>query len=237
MALPTAMIETLEGTTYPRWFGGVGAAFVLVGALGFFAGIDALRASPPRTVIGIVGIGSLVVLVAVLVVAAKLVRRRLIVDKDGIEVRMRSGEVMRIRWAEPHDFYFRALATAGVTKASVRAADGRRIDVDSVRVRGTPNAGVPAFVEQCSTAANWPKISARLGAGEDVQFGKVRLSNERVQVGRTALPLDRPIEVRVHNGKIELKGAGKWFVSDVWVRQVANYPCFLRALAERTKSA
>jgi hypothetical protein len=245
MTVPSATTESLQGTTHPRWFGGVGALLVLVGGVGVFAGIDALRATPQNATAGIVGIGSFVVAIAVVVVVAKLVARKLVVDADGVEVRTRAGEVTRIRWSEPHDLYCRAIAPAGLTKAmvpavakaSVRTPDGRRIDVDDVRVPGNPNAGLPAFVERCSTAANWPKIAARLGAGEDVAFGKVRLSNERVQIGRATLPLDRPLDVRVENGKLELKAADKWLVSEVWFRQIANYPCFMRALAERARGA
>jgi hypothetical protein len=230
MPLPTEMIERLEGTSHPRWYGGVGALIVLVGAVGLFSGIDALRASPPSTAFGIVGIGGFVVAIAIMAVVGKLVARRLIVDADGVEVRTRGGDVTRIRWSEPHELYTRAIG-GSLKKVSVRAPDGRRIDVDSVRVPGNPNAGVPAFVEHRSTAAAWPAIAAQLAAGQDVAFGKkVRLSRARVQIGRTSIAREARIAVRVHQGKLELKGARG--SASIWVRQVANFPCLMRALAD-----
>lgn len=239
MALPPEHIERLEGTWHPQWYGPLGALVVLVGALFFFAGIDALLEDPPSTVFGIVAIGGFVVGVAIIALVSKLVARRLIVDKDGVEVRSKSGNALRIRWAEPHELYTRAIDSAvpltsmgAVKKVSVRAADGRRIDVDDVRVPGNPNAGIPAFVDHCSTAALWPSIAARLAAGEDVAFGKkVSVSRARVRIGGTSIARDAPIAVSVHQGKLELKGARG--TSTIWVRQVANFPCLMRALADR----
>lgn len=247
MSDPTPAVH---GTTHPRWFGAVGALVTLVAAVGLFAGIGALRATPQNSTFGIVGIVGFVVAIAGLVGLGKLVARELVVDEDGIESRTRAGAVTRIRWSEPHDFHYRAMAPVGLAKAmlpkiqkvSVRAPDGRRIDIDNVRVRGAGgrgnfNAELPELVQRYSTAANWPRIVARLRAGEDVAFGKLRMNIERVQVGAVSLPLGRPLAVRVVDGRIELQAEGKWFASKVWVRQVANYPCFLRALEERAIAA
>lgn len=226
--------------THPRWYGPMGAVLVLVGAIGFFAGIDALRKDTPNVAAGVLGIGSLVVAVLVMVIVSKLVRRTLRLDREGIEIRTRSGEVSHIRWNEPHDFYYQGIAPAGlarlampkVQKVSVRTPDGRRVDIEDVKVRGNPNAGLPAFVEQQSTAARWPGLWAQLQGGASVRFGKVELSREQVKIGRDVIRLDAPIELGVTNGIIEIKRGGSWRKSAVRVRQVANYPCLLRALGE-----
>jgi uncharacterized protein DUF6585 len=234
-------IPTLRGMTHPRWYGGVGAFVVLLGAIGLFGGIDGLRASPQKLGLGIAGIGAFVVSIAIMVLVSKLVRRELTVDGEGVQVRTKKGVLTRIRWDEPHDLYLRAIAPVGLAKAampsmqkvSVRAPDGRRIDVDDVRIPGNPNAGVPELASRCSTAASWPRISARLDAGEDVDFGVLRLSRTRVRIGSKELPLTELSGTRVDKGELEILGANGRSFGKVWVRNVANYPSLMRALDRR----
>ncbi len=231
----------LVGITQPRWLPPIAGIILLPGVVGLFAGIDGLRGKHGADeIVGVVGIGCFVISFAIIIVFTKLLARRLQVDAGGVEVRTRSGKVTRIQWSEPHEVYYRAISGAlapRVERASVRTPDGRRIDVDNVRIPGNPNAGVPNLVERYSTAASWPSIHARLHAGEDVVFGAVRLNRERLKIGLLSHPLGRPLRLDIDRGLIQVQAEGKWLSSKVWVRDVANYPCLLRAVGELTPKA
>jgi hypothetical protein len=49
-------------------------------------------------------------------------------------------------------------------------------------------------------------------------------------VGILEQPLDRPLSIVVHDGRLQAKAEGKLFATKVWLRQVPNYRCLLRAL-------
>jgi len=233
-AMATPSLPLVKGTNHPRWFGPFGALLVVCGLVGAFAGYDALRAMSPNKLVGVIGIGGFVLSLVITMVLGKLTKRDLLVDADGIEVTGR-GKSMRIRWSEPHDLYYRAIASGAmpsVEKVSVRTGDGRRIDVDNVDIPGNPNAKVPTVVEHYSTAANWPRIEARLAAGEDVSFGALRMSRERIQAGVISHATDNTICLQIDKGRIQIGSKGKWFASKVWIRDVANYPCLLRAVGQ-----
>ena len=229
-------MTSLQGTTHPRWFGGVGALVALIASIGLFAGIDGFRSD--NLEVGIGGVGAFAVGIGALIVAGTLLKQLVHVDESGIRIGKRGKVLTEIHWSEPHDLYMRATAIGGdggvplTATVSVRAAGGRRIDVAHVNLpKGAANAGgiVPLIVRY-STDANWPRLEARLRAGEDVEFGSVRMNRARVKIGLLEQPLGPGLSVRVENGQLRVQAAGKWFESRVWVRNVANYPCFLRAL-------
>jgi hypothetical protein len=224
----------LEGTSRPRWFGVAVALLAMVALAGGFLGHNLLSRMVADKVqgLGALGVGALGLLGAILLVA--LAKARLIIDNDGIELRQR-GKATRIRWSEPHDIYYQAMTGSdapAVENVSVRTADGRRIDVGKVAVPEKPNANVAKAIEQYSTAANWPRIQERLDAGEELAFGCVRMSRERIELGDLSHPMARPICFRIAQGQIEVGVEKAWQRSTVRVCEVANYPCLLRAIGQ-----
>ncbi len=236
MATPGSKV--LKGSSHPRWFAPL-ASLLVVATLGAgFVGFDALNREAPNPSIGWGGLGAAATAVLAVIALASRTKRELTVDADGIEARV-GGKTTRIRWAEPHDYCFRSIAAGGtptVQTALIRTSDGRTIAVDDIDVPGHANAGVPRLVEQHSTAANWPKLKARIEHGEDVEFGPVSVSHERIKVGSHTFPKDRPISLQVDKGLIQVGADGTWTNSGVAVRDVANYPCLLRAIGQVTQA-
>lgn len=227
--------SVLKGTSHPRWFMPLGAVLVLIGLVGAFAGFDAMRSEPVNSKIAYGGLGTLAAAILGTIGVSMFTRRELTVDGEGIESRTRGGKPVRIDWSEPHDFYYRGIVTSGmptVEKVTVTTEDGRRIDVDNVNVPGNPNAGVPKVIEQYSTAAMWPKIQARLAAGEDVKFGAVTMSKEKIQIGALTHSLVKRVTLQIEGGKLKIGTEGKWLQSEVWVRDVSNYPSLLKAIGQ-----
>jgi hypothetical protein len=227
--------SVLRGSTHPRWFGPVGAVLAVVAVMGGFAGFDAVRNEPMKTTQAAAGFGTLAVGLLAAIGLGFATKRELVVDGEGIEERRAGSKSVRIEWREDHDFYYRGITGSGipsVEKVSVRTADGRRIDVDSVNVPGNPNAGVPKVVEQYSTAANWPRIQAKLQEGEEVAFGAIKMTREQLHIGVLKHSLAKRVTLQIDLGKIKIGTEGKWLTSEVWVRDVANYPCLLKAIGQ-----
>jgi hypothetical protein len=227
--------SVLKGSNHPRWFAPLGAVLVLGGLLGAFAGYDAMRSEPMNAKVAYGGLGTLAfALLAVFAVSA-FTKREITVDGEGIDVRTRGGKTMHIDWSEPHDFYYRGIVASGmptVEKVTLTTEDGRRIDVDSVSVQGNPNACVPKVIEQYSTAAMWPKIQARLAAGEEVRFGAVTMSREKIKIGPLTHSLEKRVTLQIEAGKLKIGTEGKWLQSEVGVSDVANYPSLLKAIGQ-----
>lgn len=224
----------LEGTSRPRWFGAAIAALVLAGLAAGITGFDAFNRMAVDRVRGTGGLAAFFGAIVAAILVGILTKGRLVIDADGIELRKR-GKTTRIRWSEPHDMYYQAMTgsdTPAVENVTVSTPDGRRIHVDKVAVPEKPNANVPKVVEQYSTTANWPRIQARLEAGEEVEFGAVRMSRETIHVGELTHAMDRPICFQIENGQIQVGVEKKWQASPVRVRDVANYPCLLRAIGQ-----
>ena len=224
----------LEGTSRPRWLG-VAVAILVIGGLGAgFAGYDALSRMAVDKLRGFAGIGAFVIAIVAAIALAIWTSGRLVIDADGIELRRRS-KTTRIRWSEPHDMYYEAMTgsdTPAVESVTVRTADGRRIDVGKISVPERPNANVPKVVEQYSTTANWPRIQERLEADKEVEFGAVRMSRKTLHLGDLAHAMEHPICFQIERGVIQVGVDKKWQASTVRVRDVANYPCLLRAIGQ-----
>jgi hypothetical protein len=224
----------LEGTSRPRWFGAVVAILVLGGLAAGFAGYDALSRMAVDKVRGGAFVGAFVVALVAALLLAIGTSGRLVIDADGIELRRR-GKATRIRWSEPHDIYYDAMTgsdTPAVESVTVRTADGRRIDVGKISVPERPNANVAKVVEQYSTTANWPRIQERLEAGEEVEFGAARMSRKTLNLGELTHTMEHPICFQIERGVIQVGVDKKWQASTVRVRDVANYPCLLRAIGQ-----
>lgn len=227
--------KLVQGTTRPSWFTPVVVISLLAGAAGLFVGYGALTRPQPDPTTGYAGIaaaGAAVVLAALL---AALTKRYLEVGTRGIEAQQGLGQPVEIAWAEPHDYYYLAVSGAStptVDAASVRTPDGRRIDVYDVELADHPNARLPALVEQYSTAANLPKIRARLEEGEDVAFGAITLGPNRIEAGDVSQPLDDGVILQIDKGRIRVGSGGSWQATNVSVRDVANYPCLLRVIGQ-----
>jgi len=227
--------SVIRGSNHPRWFAPVAAALVAVGVAGGFVGFDAMRNEPPKTKQAAGGFGTLALGILATIGLGMATKRELSVDGDGIESRGRGSKSVRIEWREDHDFYYRGITGSGmpaVDKVSVRTPDGRHIDVDNVNVPGNPNARVPKVVEQYSTSANWPRIQAKLQAGEQVEFGAIKLTDKELQVGALTHSLAKRVTLQIELGKIKIGTEGKWTSTEVLVHDVANYPCLLKALGQ-----
>ncbi len=228
----------MRGIGRPGWFAAFGFTAFMIAVAGGFVGMDALRGPMTNTSLGVMGIGVLAAALAALYMVNAMTRTEVQVDADGVELKLR-GKVTRIRFSEPHDVYYREIGTEStpvVKKVSVKASDGRLIDVNIVSVPGSPNMHVPKLVEQKSVAAQWPKIQTRVAAGQDVSFGAARVAAGQLHIGGQSYPLDRPISLQVEQGKLKVGAGGKWTATDVRVLDVANYTCLLRAIGQITQA-
>ena len=173
--------------------------------------------------------------IAIAVLLSVATKQELQIGTKGIKVKKGFGQPVEIIWSEPHDYYYLAVSgasTPSVESASLRTEDGRRIDVTDVKLPEHPEARIPALVEQYSTAANLPKIREQLDADEDVDFGAVRLNRERIEIGNVSQPMEDGIVLQIDKGLIRVGCAGKWTSTKTPVRDVANYPCLLRAVGQ-----
>ncbi len=232
--MATQASTVLEGTSRPRWFGVAIALLALIALGGAFFGHSVLNRMVPDKVqgFGALALSGAALLGAILLGA--LAKTGLTIDNDGIELR-RGGKSTRIRWSEAHDLYYQAMTGSdapALENASVRTADGRRIDVGKVTVPEKPNANVPKAIEQYSTAANWPRLQERLEAGEQLELGRARMSRDRLELGDISHPMDRPICFRIDQGVIQVGSGKSWQSSKVRVCDVANYSCLLRAIGQ-----
>jgi len=227
--------QLIKGTTRPGWFTAAAVLVVLAGIAGAFVGYDALSKPQPNTTVGYGGMAALVAAIAIALLLSIVTKQELEVGTKGIKVKKGFGQPVEIAWSEPHDYYYLAVSgasTPSVERASLRTADGRRIDVADVKLPEHPEARVPALVEQYSTAANLPKIREQLDADEDVDFGAVRLNGERIEIGDVSQPMKDGIVLQIERGLIRVGCAGKWTATKVSARDVANYPCLLRAVGQ-----
>lgn len=227
--------KVVAGSTRPQWVAPSTALLALVAMAGAFAGYDGLGQDPPNALMGWGGIAGVVIaagLVAFLTVATK---REIRVDRDGIMVRIGLAKPVQIEWSEPHDYFYRSYtgtSTPSVEDASVSTPDGRHIDVDNIKLPDHPNAHLPALVEQYSTAANLPKIKKRLKAGEEVAFGQVGLTRDEIKLEDRSQSWEAGVSLQIDDGRLKMSVDGKWISSQVAVREVANYPCLLRAIGQ-----
>ena len=106
------------------------------------------------------------------------------------------------------------------------------MDVDDIKLPDHPNANLPALAEQYSTAANLPKIKERLKAGEEVAFGAVRLTSDEIKLEDLSHGREGGVVLQIDDGRLKMSVDGKWFSSQVPVREVPNYPCLLRAIGQ-----
>lgn len=227
--------SVLRGTNHPRWFAPVAVAAAVAGLAGGFVGFDATQNEPLKTTQAAAGFGALACGVLAAIGLGVATRREFVVDGEGVEARRVGGKSLRIEWHEDHAFFYRDVTGSGmpeVDKVRVRTPDGRQIDVDHVAVPGQANARVPKVVEQFSTAANWPKIQARIEAGEQIDFGAIQMSREQIRVGGHEHSLSKRVTLQIEAGKIKIGTEGKWVTTEVRADEVANYPCLLKAIGQ-----
>lgn len=225
----------IEASSRPRWFQLVVAIAALLALAGVYLGWDATSGIHPNSRMQTVGFGMVAGAIIVTVLLRHLVTRRIIVDLDGIEVRSAGGKTTRIQWSEPHDFFYLSItetAVPVVERATVRTSDGRSIEVENFDIPGKPNAAVPKVVEQYSTSSNWPKIRARIEAGEEVSFGPIVMSKLQIKIGDSTHSLERRVTLQMNHGKVKVGTEGKWRETDVHVRDIANYPSLLKAIGQ-----
>jgi len=225
----------VEGVSRPEWVGPVGGLLGLLAMAGAFGGYVGLSGMPANPTLGWGGIGALVVAVTLAALVISRTKRELRVDREGITMRVGSGEPVQIQWSEPHDYYYREVtgsSTPSVVKARLETADGRRIDLDAVKLADYPNANVPALAEQHSTTANLATIKAKLEAGEEVEFGPLRLTSDRIAFGEHSHAREKGLVLNIEEGRVEVGIDGGWISSGVSVHEVANYPSLLRAIGQ-----
>lgn len=224
----------IRGTSHPRWFTAAEVVVVLAGVAAGFAGFDALRRFPPNPTVGYAGLGAFGVALVAAILLAVLTKRELVVDSQGIEERSR-GKSVRIQWSEPHELYYRAMATPGTTsleRLTLKASDGRQIDVDEVSVPDNPDANAARVVEHYSTAATWSRVQEQLEAGEEVSFAAATMSQKTLRIGTVTHAMDKPVCFQVEKGLLRVGSEGKWLDSQVRACDVANYPSLLRAIGQ-----
>ncbi len=229
----------VHGTIRPKWFAPATALLVLVAAGGLLAGYDALNAAEPNTALAWGGIGGAVSALALAGLLFLSSRKEIKVDAKALTVRSGLGKPVRIEWSEPHDYYYLAVSdssTPSVEKARVQTLDGRRIDVDETVLPEFPRANVPGLVERYSAAANLPKITARLEAGEDVDFGPVSMSVGKMKIEDTAHSVEESLVLHIKRGCLQVGVDGEWVSTKVSVHDVANYPCLLRVIGQLTQA-
>lgn len=228
--------QALKGSSHPKWFF-VFAGLAVVAAIGAgFVGYDALSRAAPDPVFGWTGVGVAAALALAIFVVRMFVKSDISVDGDGVEM-VRRGTSTKIRWAEPHDLYYRAFDGSGtptVEKLTLSTPDGRRIEVDQVATQAGGNTNVPKLIEQYSSTANTPRLVARLDEGERVEFGAVSLSRSELVVGDHKVAMDGPVTLQIEAGQIKIGAKGGWTSSHVDLRNVANYACLLRAIGQVT---
>jgi hypothetical protein len=215
----------------------VAIGLAIVAVVGAFAGYQGTYGPMPRQDLGIGGFVAGAAAAAALLALRQLSRRALIVDTDGIELCVGRRAPTRIRWSEPHDFFFRTIsagATPQALTAVVIAPDGRRIEVDDAADPENEDVRAPRLADQYSTTANWPKIQNRLHDNETVAFGPVRLSRDKLAIGSRQIPMTGPVSLQVEQKFIRVGVQGEWVDSGVSVLDVANYPCLLRAIGQVT---
>jgi len=222
---------TLHGTSHPRWYGPALMPLVLAWILALVTGVAALF--DKHWTIGFAGLGGFVVGLAITVLISKLVGSKLELDETSVRATSRRGKVTEIRWTEPHQILFRAVAVRSgavvSSKATVSTPDGRRIEI--VEAFGNPaNKGMVDAAVSHSSAAKWPELERRLRAGETLQFGHVSVSLTEVRVGSTLFPVrDQPL-VDVTAGRIEVRARDGRASQAVHVREVPNFRSLARAL-------
>ncbi len=227
--------KVVAGSIRPQWVAPSTALLALVTMAGAFAGYDGLSQDPPAALLGWGGVGAVVIAAALVAFLTVATKREIQVDMEGIMVRIGLAKPVRIKWSEPHDYFYRSFtgtSTPSVVDSSVSTPDGRHIDVDDVKLPDHPNAHLPALVEQYSTAANLPKVKKRLAAGEEVTFGQVRLTSDEIKLDDLSHRWDTGVVLQIDDGRLKMSADGKWISSQVLVREVANYPCLLRAIGQ-----
>ena len=237
--MATSANTVVHVTTHPRWILPVSLALGVIGVGGALVGYGAFDSVTPNKTVGYAAWATCVVALAAMAAIRAFTKRALIIDDDGIEIRARGGDATRIRWSEPHDFYYLAVdgsATPAADKASVRTSDGRRIDVTPIPVPDKPNVHVPKLVDQYSTKATWPRIQARLHTGEDIEFGVIRLNDKRIEVGSQAYATEPPVSLQVEKGHLQVGADGSWTASGISILDVANYACLLKAIGQATQA-
>jgi Family of unknown function (DUF6585) len=236
-AAPNPTGNVAHGQTTPRWYGPLGAALMLPAAVALFVGIDALRADPADLVVGLGCLGGFVAVLVVLGVVHRAVKGEVQIDAQSITARFPSRAIT-IQWSEPHELRWRGvkmmkLGVPVVTtvSAEVRTPDGRRVTIaDTGPLPGNPNRGLAEHIATLSTGAIWPKMQARLQAGETIDFGPLRLSRDALFVGGTPYARAQIQSTEVRNGRLCLSLEGKWLQTQVRLSDVPNFRCLLRAL-------
>jgi hypothetical protein len=237
------MEAVLRGATNSKaMMGVVVGVFILPGILGVIGGVSALRADPADVPMGAACLAGGVVLFVLGVLLQRATTRAVEVSASGITMRPKSGNATTIRWDEPHDFFYRGvqMRAAGVvplgTVVSVRVVtpDRRRIEVSS---SAGHNSELPPAIERYSTEASFPLVRARLAGGGQVSFGPVELGSGWVRVDGTTYPVGQVKSMSVYAGVLRLELEGRFFAAKTRIRDIANYPTLLRALAEMKAQA
>ena len=229
----------VQGVTRPGWSAPLAALLGLAAAAGAYAAYVGLGKTPSNPTVGWAGVATLIVAGGLAFVLVAGTKRELRIDLDGISMRVGFGRATEIRWSEPHDFFYLGVigsSTPTVTKARLQASDGRRIDVDDVKLDDYPNANPPALVEQHSTTANLSKIKAQIAEGKTVPFGPLELCDGVLKVDGNSYPLADGLVLNIEAGKLEIGADGDWVACGVAVREVANYPCLLRVIGQVTRA-
>lgn len=229
----------VHGSIRPKWFAPVAALLVFAAAGGLLLSYDSMNNTLAQPAERYGGAAAAVVALLLIFLIAQGSRREWNVDAKGVSLRVGFGKPTEIKWSEAHDYYYRAVtgsSTPSVEKASVQTPDGRRIDVDNTKLPGFPNATIAGLVERYSAAATLPKITERIEAGEEVQFGPVTVENGKLIIADSEHSVDEGLVLHIKQDRLQVGVDGDWIATKVSVHEVPNYPCLLRVIGQLTQA-
>ncbi|MDF3288100.1 DUF6585 family protein [Streptomyces silvisoli] len=90
-------------------------------------------------------------------------------------------------------------------------------------------------IQRAVTEAQLPRAMAALGKGEQLAFGDIWLTKEKVGSGQVSARWPLVERIEIHNGSVELNIAGKWHGLGTVVSEVPNF-FVLRALVEHLRT-
>jgi len=220
----------------------VALVFVLPGIVAVFGGVDLLRADPADVTLGLLCIGGgVAVFVAGMILQARGLRV-VEADANGLVVKSKSGQVVaQIRWAEPHDYWYRSaqlrklgMPVATIVNVRVVAKDGRAIRIDDAMGE---NAALQEAVERYTTDATFARLWTELASGATVAFGPIALSAAGLRVDGLSYEIAQIRDLRFLPGALHLDLVGRDGGRDVPMKDVPNYRALLRCVAELKRTA
>ncbi len=167
---------------------------------------------------------------------------------DGLERWGLRGKLWALRWAEMAELRYRVLKIrvyhvipAGTyIRLSFTDPNGKKRKLP-LNIKGIEMLSERVIEQQ--TTARFPEARAKIDAGEEVAFGKIRIDKDKVSArklfgGTKACPLAEIEKVSVDGGVLRIRQKGKMFAfASLMVGSVPNVFLFLRLLGSMQPAA